>query len=144
MTFIQEIAHLILLYGCSLVEDFNNFRLCGSNSQNTSSLAWSRRTEPQAAQRMKPSACGRLWCDCNVWLKNETGNAQPGACVDVLPRCCMRDMWVVQWYCIFWGVSWEVWSNRLAGHLIFRDGAISLNWPQIASNRTIWGKSQNL
>ena len=57
---------------------------------------------------------------------------------------CMRDMWVVQWYCIFWGVSWEVWSNRLAGHLMFRDGAISLNWPQIASNRTIWGKSHNL
>ena len=22
-----------------------------------------------------------------VWLKKETGNAQPGACVDVLPRC---------------------------------------------------------
>ena len=30
MTFIQENAYLILLHGCSLVEDFNNFRLCGS------------------------------------------------------------------------------------------------------------------
>ena len=29
-TFIQENAYLILLHGCSLVEDFNNFRLCGS------------------------------------------------------------------------------------------------------------------
>ena len=57
---------------------------------------------------------------------------------------CMRDMWVVQWYCVFWGVSWDVWSNRLEGHLIFRDGAILLNWPQIASDRTIWGKSHNL
>ena len=27
---IQENAYLILLHGCSLVEDFNNFRLCGS------------------------------------------------------------------------------------------------------------------
>ena len=31
MTFVQENAYLILLHGCSLVEDFNNFRLCGSN-----------------------------------------------------------------------------------------------------------------
>ena len=30
MTFTQENAYLILLHGCSLVEDFNNFRLCGS------------------------------------------------------------------------------------------------------------------
>ena len=30
MTFILENAYLILLHGCSLVEDFNNFRLCGS------------------------------------------------------------------------------------------------------------------
>ena len=30
MTFIQENAYLILLHGCSLVEDFNNFGLCGS------------------------------------------------------------------------------------------------------------------
>ena len=30
MTFIQENAYFILLHGCSLVEDFNNFRLCGS------------------------------------------------------------------------------------------------------------------
>ena len=30
MTFIQENAYLILLHGCSLVEDFNNFRLCCS------------------------------------------------------------------------------------------------------------------
>ena len=33
MTFIQENAYLILLHGCSFVEDFktfNNFRLCGS------------------------------------------------------------------------------------------------------------------
>ena len=30
MAFIQENAYLILLNGCSLVEDFNNFRLCGS------------------------------------------------------------------------------------------------------------------
>ena len=29
MIFIQENAYLILLNGCSLVEDFNNFRLCG-------------------------------------------------------------------------------------------------------------------
>ena len=29
-TFIQENAYLILLHGCSLVEDLNNFRLCGS------------------------------------------------------------------------------------------------------------------
>ena len=30
MTFIQENVYLILLHGCSLVEDFNNFRLRGS------------------------------------------------------------------------------------------------------------------
>ena len=30
MTFIQENAYLILLHGCSLVEDFNNVRLRGS------------------------------------------------------------------------------------------------------------------
>ena len=30
MTFIQENAYLILLNGYSLVEDFNNFRLCGA------------------------------------------------------------------------------------------------------------------
>ena len=30
MTFIQENAYLILLHGFSLVEDFNNFSLCGS------------------------------------------------------------------------------------------------------------------
>ena len=30
MTFIQENAYFILLHGCSVVEDFNNFRLCGS------------------------------------------------------------------------------------------------------------------
>ena len=30
MTFIQENAYLILLHGWSLVEDFNNLRLCGS------------------------------------------------------------------------------------------------------------------
>ena len=29
MTFSQENAHLILLHGCSLAEDFKNFRLCG-------------------------------------------------------------------------------------------------------------------
>ena len=29
-TFTQENAYLILLHGCSLVEDLNNFRLCGS------------------------------------------------------------------------------------------------------------------
>ena len=29
-TFILENACLILLHGCSLAEDFNNFRLCGS------------------------------------------------------------------------------------------------------------------
>ena len=29
-TFIQENAYLILLHGCSLFEEFNNFRLCGS------------------------------------------------------------------------------------------------------------------
>ena len=30
MTFIQENAYSVLLHGCSLVEDFNNFKLCGS------------------------------------------------------------------------------------------------------------------
>ena len=35
MTFIQENAYLILLHGCSLVEDFNNFRLCGSAASHT-------------------------------------------------------------------------------------------------------------
>ena len=30
------------------------------------------------------------------------------------------------------------------GHLILRDGAILHNWPQIASDHTIWGKSHNL
>ena len=39
---------------------------------------------------MKPRARGRLWSDWKVWLKKETGNAQPGACVDVLPRCWVR------------------------------------------------------
>ena len=34
-TFIQENAYLILLHGCSLVEDFNNFRLCGSAASHT-------------------------------------------------------------------------------------------------------------
>ena len=29
-TFTQENAYLILLHGCSAVEDLNNFRLCGS------------------------------------------------------------------------------------------------------------------
>ena len=37
MAFIQENAYLILLHGCSLVEDFNNFRLCGwaASHENT-------------------------------------------------------------------------------------------------------------
>ena len=35
MTFIQENAYLILLHGCSFVEDFNNFRLCGSAASHT-------------------------------------------------------------------------------------------------------------
>ena len=41
MTFIQENAYLILLHGCSFVEDFNNFRLCGSAASyaNTKLLA---------------------------------------------------------------------------------------------------------
>ena len=30
-----------------------------------------------------------------------------------------------------------------AGHLILRDGTISHNWSQIASDRKIWGKSHN-
>ena len=33
--------------------------------------------------------------------------------------------------------------HYLAGHLILPDGAISHNWSQIASGRTIWGKSHN-
>ena len=45
MTVIQENAYLILLHGCSFVEDFNdvfnNFRLCGSAAShaNTKLLA---------------------------------------------------------------------------------------------------------
>ena len=41
MAFIQENAYLILLHGCSFVEDFNNFRLCGSAAShaNTKLLA---------------------------------------------------------------------------------------------------------
>ena len=42
---------------------------------------------------MKLSARERLWSDWKVWLKKwpVTGNAQPGACVNVLPRCCQID-----------------------------------------------------
>ena len=32
------------------------------------------------------------------------------------------------------------WSVSITGQLILRDGAISHNWPQIASDRTIWEK----
>ena len=41
MAFIEENAYLILLHGCSFVEDFNNFRLCGSPAShaNTKLLA---------------------------------------------------------------------------------------------------------
>ena len=37
-------------------------------------------------------------------------------------------------------------NDKLAktGHLILHDGVISHNWPQIASDRTIWGKSYNM
>ena len=35
-------------------------------------------------------------------------------------------------------------NNFHSGHLMLRDGVISHNWPQIASDRTIWGKSPNL
>ena len=46
----------------------------------------------------------------------------------------------------FFFVSYWVYlsvGSPLSGYLILRDGAISHNWPQIASNRTIWGKSHN-
>ena len=32
--FHSENAYLILLHGCSLVEDFNNFGLCGSTASH--------------------------------------------------------------------------------------------------------------
>ena len=38
--------------------------------------------------------------------------------------------------------SYPKWA-LFTGHLILRNGAISHNWPQIASDRTIWGKSHN-
>ena len=51
--------------------------------KNTSST-----TEPQASHRMKPSALGRLWLESVT--EKVTGNAQPGECVDVLPRCSLQ------------------------------------------------------
>ena len=35
-------------------------------------------------------------------------------------------------------------QQLFSGHLILRNGAISHNWPQIAFDRTIWGKLHNL
>ena len=59
--------------------NFNNYKI---------RAAWSRTTEPQAPHRMKPSARETL-----IWLESVTekvtGNAQPGACVDVFPRCSL-------------------------------------------------------
>ena len=49
MTFIQENAYLILLRGCSLVEDFSYFRLCGSAASHANTKLQLLNTS-QAAQ----------------------------------------------------------------------------------------------
>ena len=58
-----------------------------STKQKKTGAAWSRTSEPQAAHRMKPSTGGKLSSDWKVWLKKWPEMQQPGACVDVLPRC---------------------------------------------------------
>ena len=83
MTFIQENAYLILLHGCSLVQKTSVISDCAARLHLMQTLNF------QLLNTCRGSARETL-----IWLESvtekETGNAQPGACVDVLPRCWFR------------------------------------------------------
>ena len=74
-----------------------------------------------------------------IWLESvtekETGNAQPGACVDVLLRCCLKVTWLLCNHALLTNTDWAIQPKYFRTNLLRYQSSTPLN---LCQRRVKW------